>query len=102
MLLCLFNKTIIQNLNVMSIQESNNISREILETIDLGEEKQFVDKLILRYKNAKEIGSLIPLSHGNYEKIVSRITQDDTIFGCELKKKLILIIKCSKILSQKC
>lgn len=94
----IFDEKIIKNINIMSIQESNNLSYEILK--NLNEARDEAEYLINTFKNAKEIGSLLIVEEKNYEKLENEIINNETIFGLELQR-LIPIMNCAKILSQK-
>ena len=97
----IFNKEVVRNLSIMSIQESNTISELAIDNI-IGENiKVQVKYLIDNFKNAKEIGSLLILEDYDYSQLEEIINNDETIFGIELREKLLPIIKIAKILSQK-
>lgn len=97
----IFNKEIVRNLNIMSIQESNNISEISIDNISNENIKNKAIYLVEQFKNAKEIGSLLILNNNDYSNIEKYIYDDNTIFGIELREKLLPIIKIAKILSQK-
>ena len=97
----IFNKDIIRNLHIMSIQESNSISQSIIDNISNENSKKQVQYLIDNFKNAKEIGSLLILEDKDYSELEKTINDDITIFGIELREKLIPIIKIAEILSKK-
>lgn len=97
----IFNKDIIRNLNIMSIQESNYISQSIIDNISNENSKKQAQYLLEKFKNAKEIGSLLILEDKDYSVLEKNIYDDTTIFGMELREKLLPIIKIAKILSQK-
>lgn len=97
----IFNKDIVRNVNVMSIQESNNINDSIIDNISIDDEKNKAKYLIDNFKNAKEIGSLLILENNDYRNLEKEIENNNTIFGIELRNKIIPIIKISAILTQK-
>ena len=97
----IFNKEIVRNLNIMSIQESNNISGISIDNISNENIKNKAIYLVEKFKNAKEIGSLLILDNNDYSNIEKYIYDDNTIFGIELREKLLPIIKIAKILSRK-
>lgn len=97
----IFNKDIIRNLHIMSIQESNTISEFTVDNIFEENLKEQSKYLIDNFKNAKEIGSLLILESNDYSELEKNIYKDATIFGIELKEKLLPIIKNAKILSNK-
>lgn len=97
----IFNKEIIKKLNIMSIQESNGINESILNNINLSENKEIAKYLISIFKNAKEIGSLLLLENKDYALLEKEIYENNTIFGIELKEKIIPLIKLAKIMERK-
>lgn len=97
----IFNKDIVRNLNIMSIQESNNID-SLIKNVDLSEDsKKLLDYLNSTFKDAKEIGSLLIVENNDYSKLTKELENDNTIFGLELRKKVIPLIKQANILSSK-
>ena len=97
----IFNKDIIQNLHIMSIQESNNIPQNIIDNISNNALREQAKYLIYNFQNAKEIGSLLVLEAKDYSQLENNIHDDTTIFGIKLRDKLLPIIKVAKILSNK-
>lgn len=97
----IFNKEVVRDLNIMSIQESNTISEISIDNITTNNIREQAKYLIDNFRNAKEIGSLLILESYDYSQLEKNINNDETIFGIELKEKLIPIIKIAKILSQK-
>lgn len=97
----IFNKDIVKNLNITSIQESNLINESILEHIESEEGKTLGKYLIDNFKNAKEIGSLLVLEKQDYTKLEECINSNDTIFGIEINEKLKPLIKVAKIIENK-
>ncbi len=97
----IFNKDIIRNLHIMSIQESNTISESIIDNICKENEKEQAKYLIDNFKNAKEIGSLLILENKDYSGLKKNVCDDTTIFGIELREKLLPIIKIATILNKK-
>lgn len=97
----IFNKEVVKNLNIMSIQESNTISEISIDNITTNNIKEQAKYLIDNFRNAKEIGSLLILENYDYSELKKIINEDMTIFGIELKEKLIPIIKIAEILSKK-
>lgn len=97
----IFNKEIVRNLNIMSIQESNSFSDSITDNILNDKLREKAKYLIENMKNAKEIGSLLKLENIDYTELEQCIYNNNTIFGIELKDKIVPLIKCAKILSNK-
>ncbi len=97
----IFNKDIVKNLNIMSIQESNTINESSLDYINSEREKDNAKYLIDNFKNAKEIGSLLILKNKDYSNLIKELESNDTIFTLKLKEKLNPIIKVSNILTKK-
>lgn len=97
----IFNKEIIRNLNILSIQESNLISESLLDNISSENNRKNAEYLIDKFKNAKEIGSLLTIEDNDYNKLEEEIVNNTTIFGIELREKLLPIIKVANILNLK-
>ena len=97
----IFNKDIVRNLNIMSIQESSNID-SLVQNVDLSEDsKKLLDYLNVTFRDAKEIGSLLVVENNDYSQLIKELENDNTIFSLELKKKVIPLIKQANILSNK-
>ena len=96
----IFNKKIVRNLNIMSIQESNTISESAIDNINSEILKEEAQYLIDRFKDAKEIGSLLNLNYKDYLELEKNIYEDTTILGIELRKRVIPLIKIARILSK--
>lgn len=96
----IFNKDIVKNINIISIQETNNISDNIIENLDTDKNKELAFELINTYYDAKEVGSLINVKNIDYTSLLEYITKNNTIFSLELQK-LLPLININYILSQK-
>lgn len=97
----IFNKDIVRNLNVMSIQESSNID-SLVQNVDLSEDsRKLLNYLNASFKDAKEIGSLLIVENKGYTQLIKELENDNTIFSLELRKKVIPLIKQANILSSK-
>lgn len=97
----IFNKDIVKNLNVMSIQEPYDLDTDI-KNIKLSEtSNSLCNYLIDKLKNAKEIGSLLIIEPKDYSILINEIENDNTIFGYQVKNKISLLIKEATILSNK-
>ncbi len=97
----IFNKEVVRKLNIMSIQESNSISDTIIDNISNAEQKENAQYLFYSLKNAKEIGSLLLLENRDYKELENIIENDNTIFGIEMKDKILPLIRIANILSNK-
>lgn len=97
----IFNKEIVKKLNIMSIQESNLINDMLLDNIQIEKNKEYAQYLISNFKNAKEIGSLLILNDNDYTSLKDELLNANTIFGIELRKKLLPIIQIANILMNK-
>lgn len=97
----IFNKNIVKDLNIVSFHESNNISDSILDNIVIEENKTTAKYLIDMFKNAKEIGSLLILEKKDYSNLIKEINDNETIFGIELKEKLLPLIQLATIIEKK-
>lgn len=96
----IFNKNIVKDLNIVSFHESNNISYSILDNIVIEENKTTAKYLIDMFKNAKEIGSLLILEKKDYSNLIKEINDNETIFGIELKEKLLPLIQLATIIEK--
>ena len=81
----------------MSIQESNSTMENSIYTLLNEENKKSAKYLLENFKNAKEIGSLLVLENKDYTSLINYIECDKTIFGEELKERLIPIIRNAQI-----
>ena len=97
----IFNKNIANDLNIMSIQDSNSISEKIIDNIQTPENREYAKYLIDSFKNAKEIGSLLLFENKDYSGLEKEIQNDSTIFGIELRDKIFPLIKIGNMLSKK-
>lgn len=97
----LFNKNIVRHINILSIQESNKINCNIVELLKTEETKELTKYLIDKFKDGKEKGSLIKVEKVDLSKLKEEITHNDTIFGIELREKLLPLVKENDILSTK-
>ena len=97
----IFNKEVIKNLNILSIQESNTISESILDNITNENQKEIAEYLKNTFHNAKEVGSLLIVESYDYSELRKIINNDNTIFGIELRGKFLPIIKVAELLSKK-
>lgn len=97
----IFNKNIARNINIMSIQESNNISELVIQNLTDKDNQNNALYLLDIFTNAKEIGSLLIVEKKDYSYLEKAIDEDNTIFGIELREKLLPLIKQARILSDK-
>lgn len=97
----IFNKEIIQNLNVRYIYNSNNISDFSIEMINDIDVKKKVEKLVSEFKYAKDFGSLSLVSESNWDDVIEYVNNDNTMAGYELRTYLIPLINQAKIINNK-
>lgn len=97
----IFNKNIANKLNIVSIQETNTISDNLVEMLNTENNVNTLQYLLDTFKNAKDIGSLLKIKNLNFEDLAFEIENDSSIFGIELREKIIPIIKVANILKQK-
>lgn len=97
----IFNKDVVKNLNVMSIQEIGNIEEEVTEIFSDYDTREEALYLVEKFKDAKTIGSLLKIENKNYSLLENAVEQSDTIYEMEIKEELKQIIKIAKILSKK-
>lgn len=93
----IFNKNIIKDLNICSIQESNNENLSFFDEKLI--KKNNLDYLIESFKNAKELGSLLKIEKKDYSNICEDFGKD--IIGLSLIESLKPLIKQANILSEK-
>ena len=97
----IFKKQIIQNLNIVSIENSSNVE-SLIQTLSLSEESlRLCNYLNNIFKHSKEIGSLLIANENNYKVLSDELTNNNRIFGYELRKKIDPLIKQAQILSNK-
>ena len=96
----IFNKEIVKDVNIISNQESNGLSNNIIDNLFGEESKKQADYLINTFKDGKEIGSLLLVDNIDYTDLTNEINNNNTIFGIELQR-LLPLIKCANILSNK-
>lgn len=97
----IFNKDIIKNINVMSIQESNKIPNYLANNFDNETLKQQIADIYEKNIDAKEIGSLLYFEKEDYEELKEKIENDNTLFKFESEQKINPLIKQNEIMSQK-
>jgi hypothetical protein len=97
----IFNKDIVNNLNVMSIQESNKLPKYLADNFNNSILKEKLLNLYELNLNTKEIGSLLEIEENDYTELEQFIHNDDTIFKIECELKILPLIKQSKILKSK-
>ncbi|MCK4258502.1 MAG: BREX-1 system adenine-specific DNA-methyltransferase PglX [Halanaerobiales bacterium] len=106
------------NVNVCSIQESNGISKEVIDFLVNPKETE-IEKLVSRedieylidtFKDAKEYGSILEVKHIDFKTIEKRIDQIQDILSLDLfemqyrrtiLQKFVPILEQAKILSRK-
>ena len=95
-----FNRDIISNINIVSINDTANVDDYFFET--LGPElKDYFKKMKDTYINSKEYGSLIQPIENNIELINKFLEMDNTIEKYMLKESFDNIFKQNEILSKK-
>ena len=98
----IFSEIIIKDMKIMSIQESNCISKSIISSLNFSDSaKEQLNCLLDNFIDAKEIGSLLKIEKTEYDDLKKFIEEDNTIFGIELKNKVLPLISIAEILSTK-
>lgn len=97
----IFNKEIVRNLNIMSIQESNSIDKSSLYFLNNEELKDKLTYVINTFENAKEIGSLLLVDAYDYLSLVYKIREDNNLFNSSMMDKLESLLKVAYILQKK-
>lgn len=95
----IFNKNIDKKINIMSIQESDNISTSLFNISK--ENSEMLSNLVNKFNNAKEYGSLLNIKLENYDELIKELDNDETIFSIELRNKIKPLVKEANILSNK-
>ena len=93
----IFNKRIVNDINVMALSESNGIDPTVFST-DLLLEND-ISYLINTYNNCKEIGSLVLAKEMDFSNTLDKL--ENNIFDNILGEKLKPLIKQNNILSKK-
>lgn len=97
----IFNKEIVRNLNVMSIQESNSIDKSSLYFLNNEELKDKLTYIINTFENAKEIGSLLLVDAYDYLSLIYKAREDNNLFNSLMMDKLESLLKVAYILQKK-
>lgn len=97
----IFNKEIVRNLNIMSIQESNTIDKSSLYFLNNEELKDKLTYIINTFENAKEIGSLLLVDAYDYLSLINKIREDNNLFNSSMVDKLESLLKVAYILQKK-
>ena len=86
------------NVNICSIQESNNIDLSFFELSSSNE--KILKYLIDTFNDAKEYGSLIDVKKEDYDKLLEEINETNNIFVISLKNRIMQLINQANIMSQ--
>lgn len=97
----IFNKEIVKNLNIMSIQESDSIDKSSLYFLNNEEIKDKLTYIINTFENAKEIGSLLLVDSYDYLSLIYKIREDNNLFNSSMMDKLESLLKVAYILQKK-
>lgn len=97
----IFNKNLSNSLNIASIKESSKSNYDLVEYLNLEQNKINCNELLAIYENAKEKGSLEFAISDDLSQLKSEIDNNETIFGIELKNKILPLIKQNEILNKK-
>ena len=109
----IFNKTTIKNINIMSIQETSNITKDTIEFLKSStgdkEISELFEYVCNKFKNSKEIGSLLILEKKDYEKsegVIQQLNNSElNIFDIDkmktINEKIVPAIKNANILTKK-
>ncbi|MEG1506751.1 MAG: BREX-1 system adenine-specific DNA-methyltransferase PglX, partial [Bacilli bacterium] len=96
----IFNKEVVKNLNIMSLQEPKNID-DFSVNILPNALKEKVNYLKDTFDNAKEIGSLLLVDNNEYSDVLTYINKIITMDTTKLLKDIPSLIKQAEILSKK-
>lgn len=90
-----------KELNIMSMQESNNIQDLLFEEIKDEQTKEQIEYIQEIFKDAKEYGTIIDVKKDEYDCIINKIELIDNIFSIEMKNKILPLVEQAKLLSGK-
>ena len=96
----IFNKTGVRKIHIYCMESSENIS-DYYGYFSSEKLNEDIHKLLLEFKYAKEIGTLLKIDNYDYSLLKQAIIDDNTIFGIELRNKVLPIIELSEILNKK-
>ncbi|MEG0407712.1 MAG: BREX-1 system adenine-specific DNA-methyltransferase PglX [Bacilli bacterium] len=96
----IFNKEVVINLNIMSLQESKNIMDFAVNNLP-NTLKEKVNYLKDTFDNTKEIGSLLLVDNNEYSDVLTYINKEITIETTNLQEYIPNLIKQANILSKK-
>ena len=96
----IFNKSIVSELNVMSIKESNILDNYAVDTLpdSIKDKALYLKETLI---NAKEIGSLLKVYENDYSSLLNFINSNNTLETQLLAEPIKLLVKEINILSQK-
>ena len=97
----IFNKDSICNINIINVIAFDDSCKKLIEYINSIKCKEDMYKLENNYRYAKELGTLINPIDNDYDELLNEIKKENTIFGMELKEKILPIIKLNKFLYKK-
>ncbi len=97
----IFNKKVLNTLNIIGIQESKDI-KDLVNSNILDENlKNIVFYLLETFKNGKELGSITNVLKYDYDNLENYIDKIDNIFGIELRETLTPLIKQAILLTKR-
>lgn len=87
------------NLNIISIVESNYISKELFSDIKDSEDLEVIDYILDVFKDAKEYGSIIEVKKYDYDKLEANLSRINNLYGIMIQQDFFPLIKQAKLLS---
>lgn len=90
-----------KEVNIVSINSSSNISDDMITFLKQESNIILAKELKKQFIDAKELGSLLKVPTQDYSNLLEELKADETIFGIELREKMIPLIKQANILSSK-
>lgn len=96
----IFNNDITKEVKIMSFQEADFYDEGMLDELNY-KNREMAKYLLDKFKDAKEVGSLIKIKHNDYSSLVEEIENSNNIYGNILRKKIFPLIELANILSQK-
>ena len=93
----IFSKDSIKKLNIINIESSNKINKEIVSYYISEKNKRVLDYILDKFYDAEEYGSLIQVDELDYEDLKKELEKQNFLFSSDIKE----LVDQAKILSQK-
>ena len=100
----IFNKMVIETLNIHSVKETNIINNQSIEMINDDNISKIARQLVNQFYDAKEYGSLLNVSSedvNQYKILKEYLNNNDSIYNLDIKNKAIPVINVAEVLANK-